>query len=513
LAPKTVSITAATSTSPEQLVASLPAATWAEPSPISPDRTLSVTASADGSSLVLTGGYEDSVPYFGWVFGPLNRSAIRAHLHRIAETLDAAAAGREPPPEPKRPWWAPPVPMTASQIQMIATISIILAFVEYGQALLTQTVDYLATTYDATNAQLGVVTAVTRVGNLIVLVGGLLADRLGRRRLLLAAVTIVLGATTLSAFAPSLATFGFLQVLVNGGTNLAFLVGVVAAVEEAPEGARTYTIAIVGVAAGLGFAIGAILLPLADLDPDAWRGLYLLAAFGLLALRPISRSLKETRRFEALVRRHADTGKVSEVVDKRYGGRFVLLCVTGFLINVFFAPQSQFTNRYLGDERGFSGLGILIVRAVTQTLPAFGAAYLGGKWAETRGRRPVAIQGIIVGALFTAAFFVVGGPPLWFFLAIGTAGQSAAGPSISAFSTELFPTEVRGTAGAGLTITGVMGSAAGLLIAGYLADPLGSVGTAVAVTAIAPVIVAVFLIPRLPEAKGQLLDDVSPSEV
>jgi MFS family permease len=474
---------------------------------------MTVTAAASGSELVMTATYSDSVPYFDWAFAGVVKSSVKRELRRIAATLDARAAGNEEPPEPKRPWWAPPVAMTADQVRMIATISIILAFVEYGQALLTQTVDYLATTYEASNAQLGVVTATTRVGNLIVLAGGLLADRLGRRRLLLAAVTIVLVSTTLSAFAPTLATFGFLQVLVNGGTNLAFLVGVVAAVEEAPEGARTYTIAIVGVAAGLGFAIGAVLLPLADLHQDAWRVLYALGGLGLLALPKIAKGLKETKRFEALVERNADTGRVSEVVDKRYGGRFVLLCITGFLINVFFAPQSQFTNRYLGDERGFSGLGILIVRAVTQTLPAFGAAYLGGKWAETRGRKPVAIQGILVGALFTAAFFTVGGPMLWILLAIGTAGQSAAGPSLSAFSTELFPTEVRGTAGAGLTITGVMGSATGLLLAGYLADPLGSVGKAVAVTAIAPVIVALFLIRRLPEAKGQILDDVSPSEV
>jgi MFS family permease len=499
--------------SPEQIVASVPSATWDDPSPVSSDRTTKVSIEARGSELVLRAEYDDTVPYFWWAFDGLIKSSMKRHLRRTADVLEARASGGPEPAEPRRPWWSPPEAMTADQIRMIATISLILAFVEYGQALLTQTVDYLATTYDATNAQLGVVTAVTRVGNLIVLVGGLLADRLGRRRLLLTAVTIVLVATTLSAVAPTLATFGFLQILVNGGTNLAFLVGVVAAVEEAPEGARTYTIMIVGVAAGIGFAIGAVLLPLADIRPDAWRGLYALAAVGLFVLPAMSRSLKETTRFGRLVARNADTGRVGEVVDQRYGGRFVLLCFTGFLINIFFAPQSQFTNRYLGDERGFSGLDILIVRAVTQTLPAFGAAYLGGKWAETRGRKPIAIQGIIVGALFTAAFFTVGGPALWILLAIGTAGQSAAGPSLSAFTTELFPTEVRGTAGAGLTITGVMGSATGLLLAGYLAEPFGSVGKAVAVTAIAPVIVALFLIRRLPEAKGQMLDDVSPSEV
>jgi MFS family permease len=98
-------------------------------------------------------------------------------------------------------------------------------------------------------------------------------------------------------------------------------------------------------------------------------------------------------------------------------------------------------------------------------------------------------------------------------LAVSTIGQSGAAPPLSAFSSELFPTEVRGTAGAGLTITGVMGSATGLLLAGYLANPLGSIGKGVAVTCVAPGIVALVLINRLPEAKGKLLDDVSPPEV
>jgi MFS family permease len=196
-----------------------------------------------------------------------------------------------------------------------------------------------------------------------------------------------------------------------------------------------------------------------------------------------------------------------------YGGRFVLLCVTGFLIYAHIAPQSQLLNRYLGDERGFSGAGILGLRTVTQAVPALVAAYIGGRLAESRGRRPVARQGLLLGAFGTAIMFLTGGPILWVMLTLGTIGQSFAGPSLSAFGTELFPTEVRGTAGAGLTIASVTGSATGLLVAGFLAEPLGSIGTAIAVTSVGPVIVAVMLVRYLPEARGRLLDDVSPSEV
>jgi MFS family permease len=493
------------------------ACTWTEVSTLGSDATMDMTAlvAADprGSRLTLTCSYDAVVPYFEWAFAGLVRRSTRDRLVHEAGVIEAAVAGLPPPSEPKRPWWSPPDSFTSDQIRIIATISLVLALVEYGNSLLSQTVDYVAHTYDATNAQLGVVTAVTRVGNLLVLVGGLLADRLGRRRLLIGALTIVLVATTLSAAAPSLHAFGALQVLVNGATNLALLVAYIVAVEEAPEGSRTYTLAIITLAAGLGFAVGSILLPIADADVNAWRGLYAVAALGLLALPSISRRLTETKRFEALAARHARTGRVGEVIDQRYGARFVLMCATGFLLYVFLAPGAQFINRYLGDERAFTGSGILLLRAITQTVTALGATYIGGRLAESSGRKPSAIQGLLLGAVATAVFFAVGGPLLWISLAIGTAALSFAGPALTAFGAELFPTEVRGTAGAGLTIVAVLGSATGLLLVGYLADPLGSVGKAVALTSVAPIIVATFFIRHLPEAKGRLLDEVSPPEV
>jgi MFS family permease len=470
-----------------------------------------ITARIDEGALRLSADYELYVPYFNWAFSGPVRGSMRRDLKQLARRLDGIDI--EPPAPAKQPWWAPPETMTTDQIRTVATISLLMALAEYASSLLTQTVNFVAKTYGATDAQLGVVTAVTRVGNLIVLVGGLLTDRAGRRRILLGSIAFVLVASALSAAAPNLATWGFFQVLVNGGTNLAFLVGFIAAVEEAPEGSRTYTIAIVGIAAALGFVVGAVLLPLADLHSEAWRILYAVSVLGFLFLPSASRNLRETHRFEALLVRDAERGRVGEVVDRRYGGRFLLLCLAGFLLYVHFAPQTQLLNRYLGEERGFSGAGILGLRTVTQAGPALVAAYLGGRLAESRGRRPVARQGLLLGAVTGAIFFLVGGPLLWVMLTLGTVGLSFAGPSLEAFGTELFPTEVRGTAGAGITIANVTGSATGLLIAGFLAGPLGSIGTAIAVTAIGPVIVAFALLRYLPEARGRLLDDVSPSEV
>jgi MFS family permease len=77
----------------------------------------------------------------------------------------------------------------------------------------------------------------------------------------------------------------------------------------------------------------------------------------------------------------------------------------------------------------------------------------------------------------------------------------------------MFPTEVRGTSNALLLVTGVTGSAIGLLLAGALSDPLGGLGYSLALCGIAPLLAGVLLLPRLPESRGRALDDVSPSEV
>jgi MFS family permease len=150
---------------------------------------------------------------------------------------------------------------------------------------------------------------------------------------------------------------------------------------------------------------------------------------------------------------------------------------------------------------------------VTQAFPSLIAIVLGGRLAESRGRKPVAAGSMLVLAVATAGFFLWGGPELWLAMLVATVAGAMSGPAITAFNTELFPTEVRGRASAALLGAGVAGSASGLLLVGYLADPLGDVGKAVAVTCIVPVIVALLLIPRLPEGRGRALDELSPPEV
>jgi MFS family permease len=196
----------------------------------------------------------------------------------------------------------------------------------------------------------------------------------------------------------------------------------------------------------------------------------------------------------------------------RHGRRFVLLAVVAFLTSAFSAPSSQFMNKYLTDVRGFSNTGITLFRTVTTAVPGIVGVVLGGRLAEARGRRPVA--GIAL-ALATAAqmiFFLSGGISLWVMSALAVFMAGAGGIALGTLDAELFPTEVRSTSNAMLYVVAVVGSATGLLLAGGLSHRLGGIGRSVALTGVGSFLVALIVVPLLPESAARLLDDVSPTQ-
>jgi MFS family permease len=264
-------------------------------------------------------------------------------------------------------------------------------------------------------------------------------------------------------------------------------------------------------AGGFGYAFGVVLLPLADLGAEAWRVSFALSALSVVFLPGLARHLAETTRYTNLAARGAERGRIGEVFDERYGERFGVLVVVTFLFGLFAASSSQFTNRYLARDRGFSGFDITVLRAVTQGLPGVAGIVIGGRLAETKGRRPVAAIALFGGTLAQMSFFLVGGPVMWTSSALAIVLAGAAAPALGAFSGELFPTEIRGTANAFLLMAGVIGSATGLVISGSLSDSWG-LGPAIAVLGI-PSLVACGLLLRLPESAAHTLDEVSPSEV
>ena len=469
-------------------------------------------ATESRSQVLLEADPMPHVPYFNWFMGPILRSASRRALAWVERALRAAEAGESLPPPPKRPSLAPPAPFAPPEAISLATVCAVTAALTFGSTLLSQNAGYVAHAFGASDKALDTALLVSRVGVLIALVAAAMADRKGRRTLMLVCLGGVCLANGIAALAPNLVVFTGAQVLMRGFANGGLIVAGIAAVEEAPEGARAYSVALLGLAGGFGYACAVGLLPAADLGPQAWRLSFALSAVSAPLLLPsFARRLAETRRYAALAARQARRGRASELFDRSYGGRFWVLVVTGFLFAIFAAPSSQLTNDYLSDVRGFSGLDITIFRAITQGFPGLVGIAIGGRLAETRGRRPVAAIALFAGTAAQMIFFLYGSVVLWVSSAAAITLGGIAAPALGAFSGEMFPTEIRGTANAFLVVAGVSGAAVGLLFTGNLSGRLGR-GEAIALTGIAS-LVASLLVLRLPETADRALDEVSPSEV
>jgi MFS family permease len=201
------------------------------------------------------------------------------------------------------------------------------------------------------------------------------------------------------------------------------------------------------------------------------------------------------------------------VFDRAYGARFLLLGLAAFLTNVFSAPSSQLTNRYLTHAHDFSNADVAMFRAVTAGIPGVIGVLLASRLAESRGRRPVTVIGLLVATVFQAAFFLGDGAVLWITPVVAIVAAACAGLALGTLDAELFPTEVRGTSSGFLLVSGVVGSAVGLVVATQLKGFAGGLGPAIALCGIASLVAAVFVVPRLPETAARRLDDVSPSEV
>lgn len=455
------------------------------------------------------------VPYFAIARFVLLRGA-RRDLNHAAQMLSARIEGGAAAPTPKRRrLLTPPVPFEQQQVNLVATVCAMLLVSYFGGSLFTQFVDPIADSFSQSNRSLGFALAATRVGIIFSLFAGVFADRRGRRRILLISVAGVTVGNAISMVAPNMVTFTAGQVLTRGFINAVVTIGSICIVEESPAGARAYALGLLTLVGGTGYALGVALIPVGDLGPQAWRGAFVLSVASIAFLPGFARRLRETRRYDDLAgltdRRRL--GRVGEVIDATYGWRFGVLAASAFLFGLFAAPGSQFTNRYLADQRGLSGFDITALRTITQGLPGLFGILIGGQLAEARGRRPVASFALIMATAAEMAFFLMAGAPLWVVSTLAILLAGVAGPAFAAFSNELFPTEVRGTANGLLLIAGLAGSATGLIVVGTLADRWDNLGGAIALMGIGSLFAAALLIPLLPEGRGRTLEEISPSEV
>ena len=457
-----------------------------------------------GYELVETTTYRLAVPVWAWLFHFPVKHALR---HRK---------------EVYGYWWAPPDRIDTRAATVLGLLCTVQVLDGYLGTVLSQTLTFAADEFGHGNTAQGIVLAVVRVGVLVALASVALADRHGRRRLLLATGIASCVVTAVGALSPGLWFLGATQLLARGLSTALGILIVILAAEEMPARSRAWAMSVLVLCAGLGSGMAVWVLPVADLHISAWRAVYVVPLAGVAVMAWVGRQLPESRRFEMAgpgfqPRDDRSTGTASDAeaeaeAAERRRKRLALLAASAFLIAMFAAPASGLRNDFLKDEREFSAAAISLFTVVTNTPIGLGVL-AGGYLADRRGRRPVGAAGLVAGAVFAAWAFFTDGAALWSLTLAGGVLGAVAVPALAVYGPELFGTYRRGRANGLIVTVGVAGSALGLFVAGWLSDALdGRLGPALALLAVGPLAVAALVVWKYPETAGQELEDLNPED-
>lgn len=444
--------------------------------------------------------FQLAIPVFGVLFvGPVKHALRPGSRHR------QAGGGA--------PWWAPPDALDQRAASVLGLLSALSIVTGYLGTLLSQTITYAAEEFGASDTAQGQALAATRIGVLASMVVIALADRVGRRRALVIALQVGALVMATAALSPNLWAFATSQTVARGFTTAAIVLLAILAVEEMPAGSRAYAVSVMTMAGALGGGMVLWLLPLTDLDPAAWRILYVLPLGWFAIVRVLARTLPESARFQRAELTDADDVAASAPEARSsHRRRLLLLASSQFLVQLYFAPSSQFLNEFLREERGFDQGWMITVFAILTNLPGAIGIVVGGRLADTRGRRLVGSVAIVAGVGMGVIAYNVDGWSMWAASFVGSLVGAAIVPALGVYGPELFPTHLRGKANSAITLMSVMGAAIGLLVAGALSDSWGGFGPPMALLAIGPAILAVMVLTLYPETAHQELEDINPDD-
>ncbi|HEY3940900.1 MAG TPA: MFS transporter [Acidimicrobiales bacterium] len=354
-------------------------------------------------------------------------------------------------------------------------------------------------------SQLGAGLAIIRLASL----GGLpvtaLADRYGRRRMLLATVCGGLALTAVAAASPSY--WWFVAIFACGRPLLTATNGLaqVAAAEQTSSSDRAKAIALV--TAGYGIGAGAIaLVHSATSAALGFRGTFALALVPLGLTPLLRRWVSEPDRFGAIAHDPALRVPVVGAVARPFRRRLAVVAVLAFVVSVITGPANSFVFLFAQNILHQSGLvtgGMVVGAGVT------GVSGLAvGRWSADRlGRRVTGACAMV--AVAGCGIVTYSGSPgtLVAGYVLGVLGTSVLAPAAGALLNELFPTSVRASATGWSIAAGVLGAVAGLLAFGAVAGAHDRFSLAAVVTFV-PAAATAPLFWLLPETRGREPEDL-----
>ncbi len=402
----------------------------------------------------------------------------------------------------------PPRPLSPESLSLLGLMFWTTAIIAYCGTLLGQTLAFAAPTLGASAFGQAAALSAARVDVLLALPLARMADRrVGRARMLRIGVVLAVGATTLAALSPNIYWLTVLEILAKAGATTSTLLIAIVLTETVEETARAWSLAVLVIATAFGTGSAAIMVAGLGLAPQAWRIMFLLAGVGLLLAARLRR-LQDTTRFLA----HPENLPVKALLDRSHRKRLIIVSIAACMINLFYIPQSQLRNQFLRFDRHLSAPEISLFTLGTNLPGGIGLA-IGARWSEVRGRKPIAVFGLFAGSILAGLAFISSGWLMFTLAALGAAAGTAAVPAMAVYGPELFPTRLRASANAVVTVLSRVGSIAGLFLVGLGASGGLGYGLPIAMLAAAPLLLSLIVLLFFPETKGTSLESINPEDL
>jgi putative MFS transporter len=395
--------------------------------------------------------------------------------------------------------------LTARHRSVLFVLGAATLFEGYDRFIVSLALPYIGKDLGASEGQLGYALSLIRVGALLSVLLGKIADRFGRRRLLLISVMAYTVATAATGLSRGLVTFVTFQLAANIFLVAELALAQVVIAEEFPAEWRGRGQGMLGAFGALGAGMAAILFPVMQRTSIGWRGLYLIGIVPLLLITYLQRALPETQRWEGLRAARAARephAQAFTIFPRGLRGRLCMLMLIAAAAT--FAGGSAFG---FMSFRATNDFGWPPAKVSTMIITGGGIGFWGwfvfGRLVDVFGRRAIGAISLIGSAAAIVAFYRTS----W--LLVSFTGvvflEAGAAIAINALGTELFPTHVRATAKAWITNAGIIGAMLGLATVGRASAALGGIEVVIPLLAIAPVLAAPLLF-LLPETGGRELE-------
>ena len=357
--------------------------------------------------------------------------------------------------------------------------------------------------------ELGIGLAIIRLAAL----GGLpvvgVADRFGRRRMLLITVAAGLALTALAAASP---TYWWFVIIFACGRPLLSATNGLAQVDVAEETAssdRAKAVALVAAGYGLGAGAIAIVHSLAS-SALGFRGVFALALVPLALLPLLRRWLAEPDRFAVAAAGPKHPIPVLGAVARPFRARLTVIAALAFAVSVITGPANSFIFLFAQNFLHLSGVvtaGMVVGAGVSGL-----AGLLAGRWLADRvGRRLTGAFAMVAMALLAVLAYSGSAPALVIGYILEVFAASVFGPAIGSMTTELFPTAVRASVVGWSLAIGVLGAVVGLIVFGVVArsgQPFALAG----LLTFLPMTPLMGLFWLLPETRGREPEDLWPDQ-